>query len=396
MSLLIKDAAQRRRTRAPTALGLHPAVAERLNALGVNVEAFSAEVRNAQGAPRAAPARGQRLLAAAMQGAGGASARSASSEGRGGRSLALSLDPSDVRVTPLLNQAALLYEDNRYLADIVAPPQLVPERSAKYKIWDRGPFRQLIDSRIGPSASAKEVSATLSEDEYAVVGRALKAFALDDTELASPSIAAGVAAVEEVMELHQVQREYDVASAFHTTGNYPGANVRALGGTANWNGGVAADPVADVLYCLEQIPGQVTHCVMSDLVWHGAQVNDDLRAILSSQLENQGLLRPMDFGLYFGIPNVLITNADYRTDAGVRTRLWSTTGVWLGVVDERRDRRTFCRTFRLRQGAGGYVTKRWRDEDRGEGGGMWVRTAYAEARKIVSSDYGALITGARA
>ena len=392
MSLLVKDGAQRRRVNKPTAQGVHPAVAERLAGLGVNVEQFARETALAYGTPRASPARGARLVAAA---AAGGSSRSPGGAG-GGSSLALSLDPGDVRVTPLLNQAALLYEDNAYVADIVAPPQLVSERSAKYKIWDRGPFRQLIDARIGPSGSAREVSATLSEDEYAVVGRALKAFALDDTELASPSIAAGVAAVEEVMELLAVKREYDVATAFHTTGNYPGANVRALGGGANWNGGASADPVADVLYCLEQIPGRVTHAVVSDLVWHAAQQNDDLRAILSSQLENQGLLRPMDFSLYFGIPNVIVTNADYRTDAGVRTRLWSTTGLWLGVVDERRDRRTFCRTFRLRQGAGGYVTKRWRDEDRGENGGMWVRTAYAETRKIVSSDYGALITGARA
>lgn len=387
MTLLIKDRAQARRAAAPTKLGLHPYVAEILQGLGVDAQAFAHDVTaRARAAPdRRTPTerRAQRVALAGRAASGG-----------GARGLVLSLDPGDVRVTPLLNQAALLWEEQDYVADLVAPPQLTAERSAKYKIWARGGFRRLLDSRVGPNGSAKEVEATLSEDEYAVQGRALKAYASDDTELANPTIGAGVAAVDQVMEQHAVNREYDVATLYHTTGSYASGNVRALGGGANWNGGASAAAVADMLYCIEKVRGRVTDCVVSDTCWHGIQQNDEIRGILASQLANAGLLRPQDFSLYFGIPNVRIVKADYETDAGVRTRLWSTSGIWLGAVDTRPDRRTFCRTFRLRQGAGGYVTKRWRDEDRGENGGMWVRTAYAEARKIVSNDYAALITGA--
>lgn len=384
MSHLVKDSRQEQKVHRPTALGMHPAVAERLRSFGVDPEEHARNVQLAhrvQRKPKRATDSGVIDLTT-----------------RAGKkvqvSLDLSLDPSDVRVTPLLNQTALMYEDNNYIADIVAPVQLESERSAKYKSWDRGPFRRLVDSRIGPNGSAVEVEATLSEDNYSMVPRALKAFASNDTDLANPSLRVRAMAVEQVMELHAVRREYDVAAMFHTTGNYPGGNVKTLttgsGGT-NWKQGSGAKPIADMLSMMEVIPGEVTHCVVSDIVWHTIQQNSDIKAIVASQLDNKGLLRPMDFCLYFGIQNLLISKADYRDDTDARKRLWSETNLWMGSINPGRDRRTFCRTFRLRQGAGGWVTKTWRDEDRGTNGGDWVRTGYDEDRKIVSSDYGVVI-----
>jgi hypothetical protein len=379
----------RERVNRPTKLGMHPAVAERLRSLGIDPEEHAHKIRVAHGRERAKPLSASARVRVAAQ-AQGVMLNAGVPNG----AIEASLDPDDVRVTPLLNQTALMYENNDYVADIVAPVQLVTEKSAKYKIWDRGPFRSLLDSRIGPNGSAKEVAPTLSEDNYSTVRRALKSFANNDTELANPTMEARAASVEEVVELHLVGREFDVATMFHTSGSYPGANVKTLttgGGGTNWKQGSGANPISDVLTLLEAIPGEVTHTVMSDIVWHAAQQNAALKAILASQLDNKGLLRPMDFGLYFGIPNVIITKADYRDDTGARKRLWSETNLWMGSVNPGRDRRTFCRTFRLRQGAGGWVTKTWRDEDRGTNGGDWVRTAYEEDRKIVSSDYGAII-----
>lgn len=381
--MLIQTTATRERVNRPTKLGLHPAVAERLRAFGIDPEQRAREIEQDHGraAPRRMPAAARLSLAARAQGNPGL--------------IEMSLDPDDVRVTPLLNQTALMYEDNTYIADVVAPVQLVTEKSAKYKIWDRGPFRSLLDSRIGPNGSAKEVAPTLSEDNYSTVKRGLKAFANNDTELANPTLAVRAASVEEVMQLHYVQREFDIATMFHTTANYPGANVKTLttgGGGTNWKQGSGANPISDMLTLMEAIPNDVTHVVMSDIVWHAAQQNTAIKAILATRLlNNDGLLRTADFSLYFGIPNVLVTKADYRDDTGARKRLWSEANLWMGNVNMARDRRTFCRTFRLRQGAGGWVTKVWRDEDRGSNGGDWVRTAYDEDRKIVSSDNGAVI-----
>ena len=57
---------------------------------------------------------------------------------------------------------------------------------------------------------------------------------------------------------------------------------------------------------------------------------------------------------------------------------------------------SFSKTFRLRQGAGGFVTKVIPNEDRGVNGVEYVRVAYSEdTAKIVAPAYGVLITGAR-
>jgi hypothetical protein len=224
----------RQRVNRPTKLGLHPAVAERLRFFGIDPEERSREIID-----EAEQRRARKRLASADR---------LSLAARGDRRLiTASLNPDDVRVAPLLNQVALMYEDNQYLADEVAPVQLETEKSAKYKIWDRGPFRSLLDSKIGPNGSAKEVAATLSEDSYAMIRRALKAFANNDTELANPTLEVRAMAVEQVMELHLVGREYDVATLFNTTGSYPGANVKTLttgGGGTNWKQGSGAKPVA--------------------------------------------------------------------------------------------------------------------------------------------------------
>ena len=371
----------RARVLRPTTFGMNPAIAERLSALGIDPEERSAQIQTLHSQRRA-----KRMPAAARTALGISPPDF----------MTLSLDPDDVRVPPLLNQAALMFENNEYIADVLAPVQLTRERSAKYKIWDRASFRSLIDARIGPNGSAKEVAPTLSQDNFSVVPRALKGFTNDDAVLANPTIAARAMTVEGVAELHAVRREYDIATLFNTPTIYPGNNVRALGAATKWNGGASADPVADVLYSLEQIPGIVTDCAMSDLVWHAAQQNAELKAIVASRvLTNQGLLAPMDFGLYFGIPNIWITKCYYIDDTNTRQRIWGGSNLWFGAINPRRDERTFCRTFRLQQGAGGWITKTWRDEDKGENGGEWTRVAYAEDRKIVSGDYGALITGVR-
>ena len=370
---------------APNKFGINPQAAERLRAFGIDAEELSQQIKQ-QAHGNRAERRARLSYAANLTGQIKREALNA---------LKLTLDPNDVRVTPLLNNAALMYENNNYIADVLAPVQSVTERSAKYKIWDRGPFRSLIDSKIGPTGTAKEVSPTLSEDNYSVQDRALRTFVPRDTELANPSLRLGIAQMNQVMELHYLMREYDIATLFATSGSYAGANVKALttgsGGT-NWKQGSGAKPIADMLSMMEVIPGDVTHATCSDVVWHTIQQVTELKNILASQLSNEGLLRPMDFQLYFGIPNMLITKADYRNDSGARKRLWSETDLFLTSVNPGMDQRTFCRTFRLSQGAGGWVTDRYEDpERRGVNGGTFIKVAYTEDRKIVSNDYGVLI-----
>lgn len=386
-------AATRQRANAPTKVGLHPRVAERLIKFGIDPDQFSNEVLSTRGTVRVlSPVYGRpRLLPTVSR-----ETRLVLSHQIGApRRIELALDPADVRVRPLLNEAALAYKTDEFLADTLAPVKLTRERSGEYNIWSRDDFYYAPDDRIGPNGSAKEVSPTLSRDNYSVKAHSFKGWTSNDTEFANPSIRAGFRTVTLVRQKLEFKRERRVADLFLTAGNYASSNKRTLGSTAKWNGGSTADPIADILAMQEALPAPATDIIFSDITWHVAQQNAALKAILASQINNQGILRPQDIGLYFGIPNVWINKALYRDSSGNLKRIWSEADVWMGTTNRGQDELTFARTFRLSQGAGGFVTKTWRDEDRGVDGGAWTRVAFSDDEKIVAADHGTLIIGVK-
>lgn len=380
MALLIKDSAQKIRANRPTARGMHPAIEERLRRLGIDPDMRARSIALAAGTSGAAP----RLPTSPVA----AQARD--------KVLALSLDPGDVRVRPLLNRAALMYRNEAFVADDVCPVELVDERSAQYQIWGRDDDLETPDPEIGPEGSAKEVNPTLSDDNYSVRDFALKGAVKRDTELANPTLGLRARVSANVKNRLSLWREMAVSGVFLNTSNYSGDNLIALGSGFNWNGGVSADPVADMLDATEAVQGvDITDMVMSDLVWHAVVQNDDLKAILASQIDNQGILREGVFAGYFGVKRLRVSKANKKTSAG-RVRIWGTSSIWMGYVDPSPGQLTFARTFRLRQGAGGYVTKIIPKEDAGINGVEYVRVAHSDDPcKIVAPTYGVLVTGVR-
>lgn len=378
--MLIKDTAQKIRANRPTKRGMHPAVEARLQRLGVDPDARARVIALSR---ETSPTRGLPTRALDTR--------------PGAPSLNLALDPSDVRVRPLLNRAALFYKNDALLADEVAPIELTDERSAQYQIWGRDDDLEGPEDEIGPTGSAKEVSPTLSDDNFSVRDYALKGAVSRDTEMANPSLGLRARVAGNVKNRMMLRREVRVADVFLATGTYPSTNRLALSSGAEWNGGASADPIADFLGAMEAITGvDVTDAVMSDLVWHAAVQNDLLKAILASQYNNEGLLQRADFGLYFGIKNVRVSKAVKKNAAGNRVRIWGDGAVWLGYVDATPGALTFARSFRLRQGAGGFVTKILPKEDAGVNGVEFIRVAYSEdTAKVVAPTYGYLITGAR-
>jgi hypothetical protein len=376
---LIKDSAQRDRVNRDTRFGIHPQAAERLKAFGIDAEERSQQIAAMHiGTARRRPA-GLALAAIASA-----------------PKIELSLDPSDVRLQPLLNQAALMFEDYEFLADAIAPVQLVGERSAQYFLEDKDNVLHEFDAEIGQNADGKEIDDSLATDTFRLVSRALLGKTLRATANENPSVVSRARTVERVRRRMMRLREIRTAKLFGTAANYPAANRRVLGGTANWNGGSTADPIADILYCQENIDAPVTDMVMSDLMWHAAQQNAQLKAILASQFDNKGVLRPADMSLYFGVPNFHISRAEYiAKGATTRSRIWSTGSVMLFNVNSSEQERTFARTHRLNIGAGGFSTQTWFDPKVGEQGADWTKLVCVEAEKLIDNTRGAIITGAR-
>lgn len=357
----------RLRAQAPTQFGFHPQVEERLRAFGTDPEEFAQQFRNNRRAAELARK----------------------------RKLALALVPGDVTVAGPVAQAAMMYENNAYVADAVCNVQLMANRTGVYYLYKRDQQRSLIDTRVAPQAKSKEISPETASATYLVEDHSLQDVVPGVTDAANPSLRLRARGAERVTERLMLMREFRVSTLMNTTANYAAANVFSLGPTYKWNGGASADPIKDVLSALEVVRGNVNVAIMSDIVWHAVQQNAVIKAILASQFNNQGLLRTADFGLYFGIPNVIITKAEYEDATGARKRLWSEANMQLLNVSAVEDERTFARTFRWRQGAGGFVTSGWWDPERGPNGAWLEKVSHADTEVVIANDYGAIITGVK-
>lgn len=366
--MFINTTETRMRALAPTKLGINPAIEERMRAFGLD----PAELANRVSLSRNSRAARERSRLA----------------------LAL-LSPSDVTTAEPMAQAAMMFESNSYIADEVCPIQRVSDRTGIYYKYDRDQARSLIETRVGPMSKSKEISPDISTGTYLVEDHSLQDVVAAVTDNANPSLRLRASAAVRIADRLAMMREYRVSTLLGTAANYAAANQFPLGGAYKWNGGGSADPVKDMLAAIEAMRVDCTHAVMSDIVWHAAQQNSAIKTILASQFDNKGLLRTQDFGLYFGIPNVMITKAEYENSAGARKRIWSEADLVLLNVNDAPDARTFARTFRLNQGAGGFVASSWIDPEMGPSGTHKAKISHADDEAIIASDYGAIITGVK-
>lgn len=363
----ISTTESRIRAMAPTKFGINPQVEERMRAFGIDPEEFARNFEKNHSTAQLARR----------------------------RKLALALVPGDVTVAGPVSQAAMMYENNAYVADAVCPPQPVDDRTGVYFLYKRDQQRSLIETRVGPQSKSKEITPEMASATYLVEDHSLQDVVPGITDQANPSLRLRAGGAQRVKDRLMLMREYRVSSLVNTPGNYAAANQFALGGAFKWNGGGSADPVKDILTAQEAVRGNVNVAIMSDIIWHVAQQNSALKTILASQFDNKGLLRTQDFGLYFGIPNVIITKAEYEDSTGARKRIWSEANMQLLNVNDMPDERTFARTFRWRQGAGGFTASGWWDPERGPSGSWLEKVSHADTDVIIANDYGAIITGVK-
>lgn len=392
----IRTPVQERQTHAPTAFGMHPEAARILAMRNVDPEAFARRVKAAHGGAFEAGVLsgfsvGQHFAVGASghgfaPGAPGMSFGAAA--GMPGLALdprlarflgelrdapidavrqrfvtTFGLDPGDVIVPELLSQAALEWKNYASLHERVAPIQVEKAPAGNFFVYDRAGQRAVVDSRVGPSGDVRTISRRVQNQSYLTEPRALHGFVNRLTAGVSATLAnvAGEAAF--VLGAHDREMERDLALEVFTPANYPASNVITLGATFQWNFGAAAAPVQNVLDLQLTIPAVVNHAVLSDLTWSAAQVNPQLQNILFGRnAVVNGVLQPMDFALFFGVENVLISKMLVDDELGTARRVWGDTDLWMGHVNPARDELTAVRRFRAAVG--------------GTNQGVAVRTAF--------------------
>lgn len=392
-SPLIVDSAQRRRSAKPTSFGMNPAVAERLASFGIDPRDHAEGIAANRAAMNArADAALNPSAVTVTQHARRAPVQHNLSE--------LSLDPSDVSQQLLLNETALASYEDSFIQDEVAPVQLVATnlREGKFYVSSRSADRAQVDDNLSDQARATRVPSGLSSVTFDLKDYGLESDVNDQLAMEHPLLENVSAETERLGSLVLLQQELRVVSTgIYTSTNYASACRRALAGGYNWNGGASADPVADMQAMIAAADAPFTHAVFSIETFQAAQSNAALREILLSHPSNAGFLTAGDFGMYFGIQNVVVNRGQYMAVGGSSmSRICSTTALALLHVNADPRRRSFARQIRMRNGANGMVVTTWFDRSPGVRGMTRIKVAHTSQFKVIDDRYGAIITGMRA
>lgn len=376
MTVIIKDAAQRRRVNAPTKFGMNPFVAERLQSFGRDPRDTAESIRAH---------------------AAGAGRRRVPVENPNPIKEELSIDYRDVTTRVILQQAALEAFETGFIAEELAPTAFVDSMQGQVILEDSTEERRQIEDRASSRGKAAESPSAVLTVNHNCVERAVEDYQSRSDLDKAPSLLSVTRLVEKTSRKAKRQHEIRGMTALTTATNYNSNNRRVLTGTTNWNGGATADPFADMQFCLGAMFAPPTHAAMSLEAWQAAQINDDLRAVLASQINNAGTLRREDFGAYWGIQNVIVDEQRVTLlGAAAQTRLYPAGTMAILHVSADSKMRTFLRNFMLRGGAAGFTTLSWFDEDLGPKGADRVKVSYSNDLVVVDNTYGAIITGLRA
>lgn len=392
-SHLIVDSAQKLRSAKPTSYGMNPAVAERLASFGIDPRDHAASI--------AANRESMNARADAALNARGATVTHHPRRAPVKHQLSeMSLDPSDVSQQLLLNESALASYEDSFIQDEVAPVHLVPAnlREGKFYVNSRSADRAQVDDNLSSEARATRVPSALSSVTFELKDYGLESDISDQLAMEHPLLENVVAETERLGALVLLQQELRVVNTgIYTSTNYASACRRALAGGYNWNGGASADPVADMHAVIAAMEAPPTHAVFSIETFQAAQQNAALRELLLSHPGNAGLIGAGDFGMYFGIPNVIVNRGQYMATGGSSmSRICSTTALAILHVNASPRARSFARQIRMNDGANGIVVTTWFDRAPGKRGFTRIKVAHTSQFKVIADTYGGIITGMRA
>jgi hypothetical protein len=304
-----------------------------------------------------------------------------------------SLDRGDLVQQQLLNETAAGSYEDEFIGEMVAPVQLVTDRSGRVRLTSRTADRAEVDDNLGRRAPANRIPSGLGYVDYNCQGYGLESDV--DEQLAGefPLLENVTGETRRLGSAVFLQQELRVVvrTLFATT-SYNASNRANLSSGFQWNRGASANPIGDMNTAVAAMNAPGTYAVMSLEVLQAVQENDDLRAILSAN--HEGLFSADDLCSFWGIEEPIVNRGQYAAAATPSTmgRILSGTDMAIVHANPNGRMRTFLRQYRMRQGANGIVTLTWYDP--GAGGAMGftrIKVAHDTHVVVVDDTYGYLI-----
>lgn len=302
------------------------------------------------------------------------------------------LDRSDLVQQQLLNEtAAGAYEDD-FIGEMVAPVQIVDDRSARVRLTSRAADRAEVDDNLGRGAPANTIPSGLGYVDYLLETYGLKSSVDEQLRGEFPlleNVTSETARLGASVKLQQELRV--VRGKVFTSGSYNASNRANLSSGFQWNRGASANPIGDMNSAVAAMNAPGTFAIMALEVLQAIQENDELRAILSAN--HEGLFSADDLCSYWGIEEPIVNRGQYAAAATPTTMGRILSGTDLAIVHSNANgkMRTFLRQYRLRQGANGILTRTWFDDEGGAAGFTRIQVAHDTHVVVVDDTYGYLI-----
>jgi hypothetical protein len=310
--------------------------------------------------------------------------------------------PSTVHVDSALSTFISGSENGNYFADVASPVIETDKRSDAFQKFLKKDTMTIREAAFPPTGKANEADYDLETDNFSVKDYALSGYVslaeiLNADEPHRPLEKRARFLMNNIL----LGREFRVASAFHTNGNYASSNY--AGAAAVWSDTSNANPIQDIDIALAALaPGMEetmeTILILAQPVWlalrrHPAMLGGGALAATLSVEQAAATL---------GVDRILVSKAQYNTTPKAATasyaHIWDPTAAVLvrrPVGEPEGETGLFLASFRWTGNASGepVMVRRWQSPERGAGGSETIQVELAEDIKVVQNDMAYRITG---
>jgi hypothetical protein len=150
-------------------------------------------------------------------------------------------------IDPILSTHARGYRNQEFVASALFPRVTVPNRSMRVIRFGKEAFR-MVNTRRAPGADKKRIQYGYASDPISLLQDALEGIVPiehQEEAMSIPGVDLGQGAINMVLNVVDLNLEYDSAQLARTAANYSANNKLTLAGTARWTSATST-PFADV------------------------------------------------------------------------------------------------------------------------------------------------------
>lgn len=237
--------------------------------------------------------------------------------GPGGRRYELTLTPSDVHTSSDLTEFLAGYKPFGFRADDVSPVVFVDKPIFYHRIFGSDDAFLHVETRGSLTSPPKLIdpssTATQAKTEVYNVGSMVPVQTEDAADNYSPKQQAGKRCMNAIL----LDREVIVMALIGLNTSWASAVRYTLGGTENWDGGVDADPLAEVQAAVRGSMQQATQIIMNQKVNDYFLASDTIKDHMRQMLGDKGLnFNSMTDYQIPGLPPVKVVTSQYRSASG--------------------------------------------------------------------------------